>query len=110
MKKTTVLCLVLGIVLASSAAWAASITVNVTPGSNATSHRIEKKIGAGAYTSLITLAMPTVQYEDATVSAGNNYCYRSVSIGTLGESVPSAECCHALFLVGPSTVSCSVNP
>lgn len=110
MKKVAILCLVLGILLASSAVWAASITIDVTAGANATSHRIEKKVGAGAYATLTTLTMPTVQYVDSGVTVGNIYYYRAVAINEFGESAASPECSKALIAAGPPVISCGVNP
>lgn len=94
-----------------STAWAASVTVNWTAGANATSHRVERKVDAAPYASLTTVPMPTAQYMDTTVAVGSAYCYRVVAIGTLGEAVPSAECCAALMPTGTaSDVSCTINP
>lgn len=110
MKFFSVLSLTLSALLLAASAMAATITVNITAGTNATSHRIEKKIGAGTYATLVTLTMPTVSYVDSAVSEGNIYSYRAVSINTLGESAPSAECTSALIQAGPPSVSCTVSP
>lgn len=102
--------LALSLLLLASPVWAATITITVTPGANATSHRIEKQIGAGAYLPLTTLVMPAVEFIDTAVSVGNVYSYRAVAITTLGESAPSVECTHAVLAAGPPVVSCGVNP
>ena len=102
---------VLGLVLANGMAWAASITVNFTAGANATSHRVERKVDSGVFTSLGTLTMPTVQHTDATVTNDHLYCYRAVAISAFGESTPSTECCQSTFPPGtPTGMTCTLNP
>lgn len=97
--------------LFAHSAWAApTITVNLTAGANATSHRIERQVGAGAYATLTTITMPTVTYTDSTVATGSAYCYRAVAISSLGESAASAPCCSSLFAPGVPSISCTVNP
>ena len=92
-------------------AHAASITTNFTAGTNATSHRVERKVDGGAFASLVVLTMPTVQHVDSTVTTDHLYCYRVVGIAALGESAPSAECCHSTFLPGtPTNMTCALNP
>lgn len=110
MKKIHMLIGAMGMMLVSAPAYAATVTVTVTPGTNAVSHRIEKQTNGGAFAPLATVPMPTVQHVDSAVTINNTYCYRSVTISAVDESVPSAPCCSALLPAGASAISCTVNP
>ena len=110
MKHILALSLAVTLVLLSAAVYAASITITLAPGTNATSHRIEKKVGAGSYAPLVTLPMPTVSYVDTAVAVGSTYSYRAIGINGMGESAPSAECFSALLSVGPPSLNCVINP
>lgn len=104
---------VLGVlsVLIAHSAWAApTVTVTVTAGTNATSHRVEKQTNGGTFSALTTLTMPTVAYTDTAVALSSTYCYRAVSITAIGESPASTPCCAALFTPGVPSLSCVVNP
>ncbi len=58
--------------------------------SNESSFKIERQIGAGAFTLLTTVATNTVSYDDNAVSAGTTYGYRVSAFNTTGgTSTPS---------------------
>ena len=94
----------------ASVSYAATVTVNITAGTNAVSHTIEKQTGGGAFTTLTTLTMPTVQYVDSAVSVGQSYCYRAITNSLVDSAAASAPCCAALLPAGAAAISCTVNP
>ena len=104
------LALALAFVLVAGSAWAATVTLNVTAGTNAVSHTIEKSTNAGPYSTLTTLTMPTVQHVDSAVVVGNNYSYRSITNSSVDSAAPSAPCTVTLLAAGSSSVSCTINP
>ena len=97
------------VLLLSTPGWAATVTLNVTAGANATSHTINKQTNGGTFSSLVTLPMPTLQYVDSVVTVGSTYCYTSTTNSSVDSSAASAPCCVALLPAGASTVSCTVN-
>lgn len=93
-----------------SPAWAATVTLNITAGTNAISHTIEKSTDGGAFVSLITLPMPTIQHIDNAVLVGHAYSYRSITNSLVDSSAPSVPCSVALLAAGDSSINCTVNP
>lgn len=102
--------LIFALLFVAAPAFAASITLTVTPGAGATSHNIQRSVNGGAFTALVSLPMPTVTYEDTAVTAPNTYAYRVISQLGTALSVPSAPCTSSLITVSPSSVSCTINP
>ena len=60
-------------------------SVNLTWSDNSTTEtgfRVERKTGAGAYSTLATKAVNVTSHSDTTVTAGNTYTYRVVATGS----------------------------
>jgi hypothetical protein len=53
---------------------------------NETGFTIERKIGTGNYSSLISLSSNVTTYTDSNVSAGNSYTYRVYALNSVGNS------------------------
>ena len=107
MKRSLFVCLFCAL---PTLAQAATVTLNITAGTNAVSHTIEKQIGGGAFASLTTINMPTVQYVDSAVTVGQSYCYRAITNSLVDSAAASAPCCAALLPAGAAAISCTVNP
>lgn len=86
--------------LTSTANSQTKVTLNwADNASNETGYRIERKIGSGAWTTLVNLGTNATTYQDTTVAAGTTYTYRVIALGSTN-SAASNE----------STVTTPANP
>ncbi|MDP9144098.1 MAG: fibronectin type III domain-containing protein [Actinomycetota bacterium] len=54
---------------------------------------VERKVGAGSYAVLATLAANSTSHADDGLGMSTSYCYRVLATNALGSSAPSAEAC-----------------
>jgi fibronectin type 3 domain-containing protein len=78
--------------------------------SDETAFKLERRIGAGSYTTIASLAANTVSYDDTTGTASTTYEYRVSAFSPLGTSTPSntASATFAAVPVAPSGLSATL--
>jgi len=93
--------------LTATAATATLVNLTWTASTGQTGYRIERALGAGAFTPLATVASATLTYADATVLANTNYTYRVFGTNAVGSSLasPSATVATSVALVAPAAPS-----
>lgn len=87
-------------------AWAqtATITGSFTPAPNATSTKVFKKAGTGAYSLLTTIPNPGTTFTDPGNALGATYCFQLAGSNSSGDGPLTAEqCIIPLLLPGNVT-------
>jgi len=58
---------------------------------NETGFRVERRVGAGAFSTLTTTAADATSFSDATLAPGNSCTYRVIAVNASGDSLPSNQ-------------------
>jgi len=95
MRRVLFCAVLLGMLLAAGQALAASFDATVTWAdvANETGYRVERKVGAGAYSQVGQVGENVIAFAETGLAINTTYCYRIISFNSVGAAASSPEGC-----------------